>query len=82
MPINGRESQTQSQSQGYPAFDNTFQVFMALFQGLSDCPHAMQLWNLSLKGLFVFNDLVSCLGQRRMNVFAEHIEFLYRLQEI
>ena len=82
MPINGRDGHTQSQPQGYPAFDNTVQVLTALFQGLSDSPHATQLWNLSIKGLFVFNDLISCLGQRRMNVFAEHIEFLYRLQEI
>jgi hypothetical protein len=36
MPINGRDSQTQSQPQGYPAFDNTFQVFTTLFQGLTD----------------------------------------------
>ena len=82
MPINGWDSQTQSQPQGYPAFDNTFQVLTALFQGLSDSPHDTKLWKISIKGLFVFNDLICCRGQRRMNVFAEHIEFLYLLQEI
>ena len=74
----GRNVKSSSQPYHQPALESLRPIAAALFKRLARGPHSRKLWNLSIVGLFVFNDFMSCSVKSSINVLRDQLSPLCR----
>jgi len=78
MKVNHRDDVSKAQTQCHPAFDDAYEVVSAFFDCISNGNDAAETIYGGHVGI-VFQDLIFCVPQSRLNVLCEHSNWLYVL---
>lgn len=75
MKVNHRDDVSKAQTQCHPAFDDAYEVVSAFFDCISNGNDAAETIYGGHVGI-VFQDLIFCVPQSRLNVLCEHSNWL------